>query len=80
MTARVEVGEGFTIVVPPEVRDQLGIQPGDGLLLEVCDGELRVRPERSNYTARLRGLHREVWAGVDPDEYVQREREAWSQT
>jgi hypothetical protein len=26
---------------------------------------------------RLRGLHSEVWDGVDPDEHVKRERDAW---
>jgi len=25
----------------------------------------------------LRGLHRRVWAGTDPDEYVRQQREGW---
>jgi hypothetical protein len=34
-------------------------------------------PEPPDYARRLRGLHREVWEGIDVDEYVRREREAW---
>jgi len=26
---------------------------------------------------QLSGLGREVWEGIDPDEYVRRERESW---
>ena len=26
---------------------------------------------------RLRALHREIWEGVEPQEYVRQEREAW---
>jgi prevent-host-death family protein len=30
-----------------------------------------------NHTARLAGLHREVWDGIDSDAYLQKERKAW---
>ena len=30
-----------------------------------------------DHTARLAGLHREVWDGVDSDAYLQGERDAW---
>jgi len=26
---------------------------------------------------RLRGLRREVWEGIDTDEYIRQERDAW---
>ena len=30
-----------------------------------------------SYTARLAGLHQDVWEGVDADTYLQQERDAW---
>lgn len=29
------------------------------------------------YTEYLAGLHREVWAGIDTEAYIQEERDAW---
>ncbi len=37
----------------------------------------RADPLAVDHTARLAGLHREVWDGVDTDAYLQRERDAW---
>jgi AbrB family looped-hinge helix DNA binding protein len=67
MAVRVKVSKKHQIAVPSEVRKQLGIKSGDDLLVELRDG----------YSQRLRGLHREVWEGVEPQEYVRQEREAW---
>lgn len=30
-----------------------------------------------NYTDYLAGLHREIWEGIDTDEYLQKERDSW---
>ncbi len=74
---RVKMNRRRKITVPSEVRKQLGIGPGDHLRIEVRGGEVVLIPEPQDYSQRLRGLHREVWEGVDPQEYVRREREAW---
>ncbi|HET9017270.1 MAG TPA: AbrB/MazE/SpoVT family DNA-binding domain-containing protein [Thermomicrobiaceae bacterium] len=75
---RVKVSSKHQIAVPAEVRRRLGIQSGDYLRVNVCDGALVLTPEPHSYTGYLRGLHREVWADIDPDEYLHRERDAWS--
>jgi len=75
MAVRVTVGEERVIALPEEASRQLGIVPGSTVLVEIRDGALYLLPEPSDYSDRLRGLHRDVWAGVDPDEYVRRERE-----
>jgi AbrB family looped-hinge helix DNA binding protein len=74
---RVKVSKKHQIAVPSEVRKQLGIKSGDELLVEVRGGYAVLLPEPHNYSQHLRGLHREVWEGVDPQDYVRREREAW---
>ena len=34
-------------------------------------------PKNPRSILELRGLGKEVWAGVDPDEYVAQERDSW---
>jgi antitoxin PrlF len=77
MALRVKVSRKHQIAVPAEVRKQLGIKSGDELLVELRGGYVVLLPEPRDYSRRLRGLHREVWEGVEPQEYVRRERAAW---
>lgn len=77
MALRVKVTDDFLVAVPDEARRRLNIERGDCLLVEVRDNAIVLTPEPHDYARRLRGLHREIWDGVDVDEYVRREREAW---
>lgn len=77
MATRVKVSGKNQIAVPAAVRKHLGIQSGDELLVEIRDGYVILIPEPRDYSKRLRGLHREIWQDVEPQEYVRREREAW---
>jgi AbrB family looped-hinge helix DNA binding protein len=43
---RVRVNEQGRIVIPAAMRAALGIQPGDTIVLEVADGELRLRTQQ----------------------------------
>lgn len=40
---RVKVVEGGKLVIPASFRREMGITPGDTLIVELEDGELRVR-------------------------------------
>lgn len=77
MTNRVKVSKKHQIAVPAEVRRELGIKSGDHLLIDVRDGYIVIVPEPDDYARHLRGLHKEIWEGVDPNAYVQDERNAW---
>jgi AbrB family looped-hinge helix DNA binding protein len=77
MAVRVKVSKKNQIAIPAQVRRQLGIKGGDRLVVEVHGGYAILLPEPHDYARRLRGLHREVWEGVDPQEYLRTEREAW---
>ena len=77
MGIRVKVSKKHQIAVPSEVRKQLGIESGDELLVEIRNGYAVLLPEPRDYSQHLQGLHREVWAGIEPQEYVRQEREAW---
>ena len=73
----VKVSRRHQISVPRIARERLNIQSGDRLLVDIQDGLLILLPQPQNYTARLAGLHREVWAGLDTTAYLQEERDAW---
>src|SRR5215216_6613417 len=77
MAILVKVSKKHQIAVPSAVRKQLGIKSGDELIVELRDGYAVLLPEPQDYSQRLRGLHREIWEGVEPQEYVRQEREAW---
>ena len=74
MPVRVKVSKKHQIAVPSAVRKQFGIKSGDE---QVRGGYAILLPEPQDYSQRLRGLHREIWEGVEPQEYVRQEREAW---
>jgi len=74
----VKVSSRYQISVPRIARERLDIQSGDRLLVDVQDGLLILLPQPQDYTARLAGLHQEVWAGLDTTAYLQEERDAWN--
>jgi len=51
MTARRTVGAKGQVVIPKDMRQQLGIAPGSGIIFEIRDGELVVRPQRDSVDA-----------------------------
>jgi AbrB family looped-hinge helix DNA binding protein len=81
MTTRIKVGTNREIAIPEEAMRSIGIGAGSELLLDVRDGYLVLVPEaKKTYVERHRGLHAEVWDGVDPQEYIRREREGWTES
>jgi AbrB family looped-hinge helix DNA binding protein len=77
MSAKVTISEEFSIVIPEEVRQELHLKPGDQVLVDAWRGYVLLVPEGRDYVELLRGLHREIWEGVDPQEYIRQERESW---
>jgi AbrB family looped-hinge helix DNA binding protein len=72
---RVKVSRKFQIAVPAQVRRKLSIRAGDTLILEVRGRHAILLREPEDWADALIGLHREVWDGVDAQEYVRRLRE-----
>ena len=77
MATEVKVSSKHQIAVPASVRRQLSIEAGDYLLVEVEDGAIVLIPKPVNPVDELQGLGREIWEGVDAQEYVNRERDEW---
>lgn len=77
MGTTVKLSAKHQIVIPREVRKQLGLAAGDGLLVEVRGTTIVLIPRPRSYAKRLRGLHKEVWRDVDAKVYVREERKGW---
>jgi AbrB family looped-hinge helix DNA binding protein len=77
MGGAVRLSTKYQIVIPREVRQQLGLAAGDGLLVEVRGNTIVLVPRPRSYAKRLRGLHKEVWGNVDAAAYVREERKGW---
>lgn len=78
MAFRVRMNSKHQFTIPAGVRKELHIESGDHLLMHIRDGHIMLMPEPRDYSKHLRGLHREIWEGIEPQEYVQREREDWT--
>lgn len=74
---QVKVSKRNQIALPSRARQELGIEPGDHLLVDVQDGVLVLIPQPDDYAARLAGLHAEVWEGIDTARYAAEERAGW---
>ena len=76
-SVNVKVSRRYQIALPRLARQRLNIQAGDRLLVDIQDGLLILIPQPQDFAARLAGLHREVWEGVDAAAYLEEERDAW---
>ncbi|MBI4770185.1 MAG: AbrB/MazE/SpoVT family DNA-binding domain-containing protein [Chloroflexi bacterium] len=76
-TITARISSKNQIVLPREVRQVLRVEPGDSLVFVVRNGGVVVLPRPRNFTAAMRGLHRELWAGLDASEWLREERAEW---
>ena len=77
MLITTRVSKKSQIVIPKEIRETVGIIEGDELIVDVEGDRVILKVKPKNYTRKLRGLHKNVWKGVDPRKYVKGERESW---
>lgn len=77
MKGTAKLSAKHQIVIPRDIRRQLGLAAGDELLVEVQGHAILLVPRPRSYTKRLRGLHKDVWRGVDAAAYVREERKGW---
>ena len=76
----VKVSSRYQISIPSAARKRLNIQAGDRLLVDVQDGLIILYPQPTNYTDYMYGLHKDIWVGEDTAAYLERERNAWSES
>jgi len=78
MASTVTLSSKNQIVIPKEAREKLHVGPGQQFLVLVKEDRIVLIPRPVDFVARMAGLHKEIWKGVDPDRYLDGERESWS--
>jgi AbrB family looped-hinge helix DNA binding protein len=73
----VKVSPRYQISLPSRARQELNIQAGDRLLVDIQDGMIILMPQPDDYVEHMAGLYREIWQGVDGVKYLNEERAAW---
>ena len=77
VTSVAKLSRKNQIVLPKEVREELGVKAGDDLLFIIREGEIVVRSRPASFAQAMRGLHKGVWSGVDVDRWLAEERQTW---
>ncbi len=80
MTAhRARITEGGRVVIPAEFRRQLDLQPGVDVILDVADGDLRIRSLRRAIERAQALVRRHVPEGASLADELIRERQKAAQ-
>jgi len=78
MPTTVTMSSKNQVVIPREAREMMHLSPG-GQLLVLCDANRIVMiPKPADFVAKTAGLHKEIWEGVDTENYIREERESWN--
>lgn len=79
MTDVVTLDAESQVVIPETVLKALNLKPGRRLLVGIEGDRVVMIPEPEDYVKKLRGLHKEVWAGMDTENYLRGERDSWNE-
>lgn len=71
------VSSKYQVVIPKSVREKVGVNKGDELIVTVQGSDIVLKVKPNNFTDHMLGLHREVWENVDATDYVDGERTSW---
>ena len=71
---RTKMTDGGRLVIPAELRRELALQPGDSVVLEVTDGELRVRSLRCTVEQARAVVRHYLPTGISLSEELIRDR------
>ncbi|NPV79244.1 MAG: AbrB/MazE/SpoVT family DNA-binding domain-containing protein [Firmicutes bacterium] len=74
----VRIGKRGTMILPAGIRHKMDIRQGDEMLVEMDErGTLHMMKKPKDFAAALRNLHKDIWEGIDPIQYVREERASW---
>ncbi len=81
--ATAVISDKYQVVIPKQVREPLGLKIGQEIIMHplVAEGGILLMPKKRSkkpWYEQLRGLGKDVWAGIDPVAYVRSLRDEWN--
>ena len=74
----LKLNDKSQIVISKQMRQALGLKPGDQLAAVVEGDKIILRPKPKNPAARLRGIGKGTWGGRSKiDVYLDKLRDEW---
>lgn len=77
MALAVTMSRKNQIVVPGEARKKLHLKAGAKLLVMCRDDRIVLIPKPDDFAENMKGLHKEIWEGLEAKDYLSKERESW---
>ena len=77
-----KVSDKYQVVVPKEIRKSLNLSKGQKLRwVYLSQDQAIVEPVKlkTSHADSLRGLGKEIWAGVDVNKYIDNLRDDWTE-
>lgn len=76
--AIVKLSRKGQMVLPKAAREQLGLQPGDLVIITLKEGVLQIAPRPRKYAEYIRGLGGNMWKELGGGEaFHQEEVQSW---
>lgn len=77
-TVTAKLSSRYQMVLPKEIRDVLGVKPGETVLLVLEKDEVRLFPKPKDYAEYTYGLGEEIWKTLGGGEkFHKEEQKAW---
>lgn len=77
LTGTITMGRRGTIVIPAEMRREMGIDCGSTLMVTLAGDELRLQLVPGEPLERLRWVFRRAFEGIDLDAFLAEEHADW---
>lgn len=77
MYKKAKLSSKYQLVIPKELRQYAHLKSGDKVVMGGFMGRVIISPQPRSYTDYMQGLHKNVWAEVNVDQYIKELREGW---
>jgi len=74
---KTTISQKYQVVIPKEIREKTNVVEGQEMYVYSVGDSIIMSPSPKSYSEKMLGLGQEIWKGVDPLEYIRRERADW---